>query len=470
MHKKGLALSFFTLLACGLMILLSACGQQSVAATIQSTATNSNQSATQTTQPVAQTGQSGSTQNATQPVVQTVPMPPTQTSCPADGTARAAVMKPLALGKDQNLVYVYNEIPVNTTIAYGHLKRYDLNTQQKTDIVTSGISIESAQVSADGQWILFLSTPDPRGDAQHSAMLQLVRMDGQGLQTLYCFPAIPAGSQMGMNVPVAQWSVDQKSILLSYDVDAFTSVVSLLNVAAGTLVPELKYTDNQLYHYSVDFWLDNTHAYVEKSGRSAPAPPIELDLLDITTNNNLNGGDLKKVLSHPVRMSYLSTDSSYDGSHLFVSYCLLASNPFDTTISAGTATGSVLNTIYHQAQTVCVHDLRAITNTDLLLTVQKYNTSTQTIDRNQVWTMKPDASYQKVLFDLPNDGSTFSLNQTSQCPWSNLSRDGQSYALESTNNNTKQSAILIASMSGGNPTSIADTVRGSVSLAGWTTM
>ncbi len=469
MRKKGLILSFFTLFACCLMGLLSACGQQSVAATNQNSAATSNQSVTQN-QPATQTGQNGSTQSNTQSVVQTVPMPPTQTSCPADGTARAAVMKPLTLGKNQNLVYIYNEIPLNTSTAYGHLKRYDLNTQQKTDIVTSGISIEAAQVSADGQWILFLSTPDPRGDAQHSAMLQLVRMDGQGLQTLYCFPAIPAGSQMGMNIPVAQWSVDQKSILLSYDVNASTSAVTLLNVDAGTLVPELKYTDNQLYHYSVDFWLDNTRAYVEKSGRFAPAPPIELDLLDTTTNKNLNGGDLKKVLTHSVRMSYLSTDSSYDGSHLFVSYCLLASNPFDTTISAGAATGSAQNTIYHQAQTVCVHDLRAITNTDLLITVQKYNTSTQTIDRNQIWTMKPDGSYQKILFDLPNDGSSFSLNQTSQDTWSNLSRDSQSYAIQSNNNNTKQSAILIASMAGGNPTSIAATVRGSVGLAGWTTM
>ena len=35
----------------------------------------------------------------------TVPMPPTQTSCPAQGTARAAVTAPLVLGTHQNLVY-----------------------------------------------------------------------------------------------------------------------------------------------------------------------------------------------------------------------------------------------------------------------------------------------------------------------------------------------------------------------------
>jgi len=58
----------------------------------------------------------------------------------------------------------------------------------KPKSTSSGLRIEQAQVSQDGQWVLFLSIPDPRGDSQHSAMLQLVRLDGQGLQTLYCFP------------------------------------------------------------------------------------------------------------------------------------------------------------------------------------------------------------------------------------------------------------------------------------------
>jgi hypothetical protein len=107
---------------------------------------------------------------------QTVPMPPTQTSCPANGTARAAVMKPVKLGRHPTIVYVYNEIPLNTSTAYGHLKLYDVTTGQKSVLVTSGLSIEHAQVSADGQWALFLSQVDPRGDRQHDSMLQLIRM------------------------------------------------------------------------------------------------------------------------------------------------------------------------------------------------------------------------------------------------------------------------------------------------------
>ncbi|HYB02169.1 MAG TPA: hypothetical protein VED37_18245, partial [Ktedonobacteraceae bacterium] len=51
-------------------------------------------------------------------VSQTVQMPPTQTSCPANGQARAAIMRPVKLGKHPTIVYVYDEVPVNTTIAY----------------------------------------------------------------------------------------------------------------------------------------------------------------------------------------------------------------------------------------------------------------------------------------------------------------------------------------------------------------
>src|SRR2546425_7883583 len=176
--------------------------------------------------------------------------PALSTTCPANGTARPAVMTPLALGSHRNIVYVYNEIPPNTTISYGHIKRYDVTTGQKTTIVTSGLSIQHAQVSADGQWVLFLSQVDPRGDPNHSAMLQLVRMDGQGLQTLYCLPS----SIMSASV---QWSTDQKSALISTDASNSISTVTLLTLATGSLQTELHITDIN-YSYTVLTWLDTT--------------------------------------------------------------------------------------------------------------------------------------------------------------------------------------------------------------------
>src|SRR6266581_8127369 len=94
---------------------------------------------------------------------QTVQMPATQTSRPTNGTARPAVMRSVKLGQHPTIVYVYNEIPPNTSTAYGHVKLYDVTTSHKSVLVTSGLSIEHAQVSANGQSVLFLSQIDPRG-------------------------------------------------------------------------------------------------------------------------------------------------------------------------------------------------------------------------------------------------------------------------------------------------------------------
>ena len=180
MKRPHLSSLFSGLLLCLLLMLGSGCSSQPASGS----GGNGTPTAPSST---ASSGSNGGTSAGSTPS-QTVQMPPTQTACPATGTARAAVMRPLVLGHDQDLVYIYNEVPRNTSTAVGHLRRYDATTGQKTDIVSSGIRIDQAQVSADGQWVLFLSIPDPRGDNQHSAMLQLVRMDGQGLQTLYCFP------------------------------------------------------------------------------------------------------------------------------------------------------------------------------------------------------------------------------------------------------------------------------------------
>lgn len=86
---------------------------------------------------------------------------------------RAAVMHPLALGHHQNLVSIYNEASSHSSTAYGHVRRYGAATGQKVDVATSRVRIDQAQVSSDGQWVLFLSIPDPRSDSLHSATLQL---------------------------------------------------------------------------------------------------------------------------------------------------------------------------------------------------------------------------------------------------------------------------------------------------------
>lgn len=66
------------------------------------------------------------------------------------------------------------------------LKRYTISTRTTTKIVTlPHTNIGEARISADGQWVL-LHTSIPQGSAHPRVAIQLVRMDGQGLQTLYC--------------------------------------------------------------------------------------------------------------------------------------------------------------------------------------------------------------------------------------------------------------------------------------------
>ncbi|TMC92880.1 MAG: hypothetical protein E6J22_08650, partial [Chloroflexi bacterium] len=128
--------------------------------------------------PPTTTPTSSSTARVT-PTVTTVAVPPTQTSCPVAGTARAWVTAPLALGSHQNIVYLVSEHQGTGTTST--LKRYDLTSGNKTEIVKlPGVYISEAQVSVDGQWLIFVS------QVNLQSRLQMVRMDGQGLQTLFC--------------------------------------------------------------------------------------------------------------------------------------------------------------------------------------------------------------------------------------------------------------------------------------------
>src|SRR5258708_33057706 len=87
---------------------------------------------------------------------------------------------------------------------------YDMTTVSKTTILTlthPDMVITGVQISADGQWILFVGL----ALSENQARLQLVRSDGQGLQPLFCASMNEIGS--------IQWSPDSQHV-------AFTSLAS----------------------------------------------------------------------------------------------------------------------------------------------------------------------------------------------------------------------------------------------------
>jgi hypothetical protein len=423
--------------------------------------------------------------------VQTVAMPPTQTDCPAISSTnpfgtRAAVMRPLALGQHNNLVYVYNEVPTNTTIAYGHLERYDVATGARTTIVTSGVRIQEAQVSTDGQWIMFLTIPDARGDRLHAALLQLVRMDGQGLQTLYCFPSLnygytstpsTAGSLPVAYLPISfQWSADQRHVLLSSEAGGNISRIDMLDITTGAMRGELLISDS-LFSYRAMTWLDNSRAYVLTVNRQGPAQPVTLYLLDTAATTNPTSPSWVVVLKHAVRFSDLAMDSSYDGRTLFVSYCLQAASPFDSTVSSEPATGGTQQTIYHQAPTTCLENMRAISSTNLLLLVETATVNMSDQEQHIGLLATNGSGGLHLLNTLPGGNSyTYTLNNWTQLPWSNVSRDGALYSLNaykvlSSNPYQVQTTTYYGSLSGGNVVTVATTNGlSNVEVAGWTLM
>ncbi len=442
-------------LTCWLVVLPTACSALPTSGSVPTATQSASQRSTSTSQPTSQTQ----------------PMPPTSTDCPAPNSGRAAVIRTLAPGPNQNLVYVYKD----TAAAIWRLRRYDTRTGQKTDIYTTEAGqIEDAQVSADGQWVIFLLDFFSAIRTQASAEIRMIRMDGQGLQTLYCFPTnehyshFGGGSGAGEALPIGlQLSPDQKSLLFSLDTNNQESSIYDLKMASGHVQQVFQDTDT-LYTTSIVTWLDNSNAYLITQGRTQPAPPSNILLLNVPAALSHAKDITTLVFSGGGRMHELSLDTSIDATRLYIDDCLLAASPFKTTISVEPSHGGTSQTIYQPPASICVDEIRVISPTTMLMLVTDRNASTLVI-QHEVWTMNVNGTAQHSLTTLTPNDSLFQMNPNSQYVWSNVSRDGSLYALQQeTNNNTEH--LVYGPVNGGNVTIFATSSHNTLTLVGWTTM
>jgi len=396
------------------------------------------------------------TANKTPVVTQTIttaPVPPTLTSCPANGTARAAVMAPLALGSHANIVYIVNQYKKQVP-TFGTLTRYNVTTGNKTVIVTLPGTIDSAQLSADGQWILFVSRsaniPTPQ-------KLQMIRLDGQGLQTLYCG-----------YLPNPQWSTDQKHIAFATSANGQDSL-DVLDVTSGTLTKYLT-TSNFSNGVVLRTWLDNTRLYLT----SVPIdqPPNNIYILDTSKGPNQQMSDLITVVSNK---TFGDFDSSYDGSHLFVDYgyCTQGGCVPPGKITVQSATGGPETTIFDSPQNDTT-TVRAVTAHTLLMVIHNASFTNQHVDQsdNGLWAINTDGSDPRRM-STDNANQWSELNYFSQFPWSNVSRDSSMFAFQQNRTQGNNSvSLLYGSLNGGPaPTAFASLADGTaLNLVGWTTM
>lgn len=457
--------SFLILLfLCSVALVVAACGSPGTgsARTGGTTAGSTSPSAGHTPTTVS---------GSTAPVPGTVSMPSTQTSCPPVGTARAAVLAALGLGSHQNIVYIVNQGPSNAP-TLGTLKRYDVTTGNKTEILNlSNTYISEAQVSVDGQWILFVAV------ASGQTKLQLIRMDGKGLQTLYCAAPPSNGANPASSLHDVQWSTDQKLVIF----DSYTSsgsAVDLLNTQNGNVQAEITLKGTGI-DYPPLTWLDTTRVYL--LAPEIDGPSGSLYLLDTSKGANQNAKNLPVVVT-PSNTFCWDSDSSYDGTQLYTSGCTTDPNPSRPgigdqrgpgTINVRPGTGGASHAIFSSAN-MAITAVRAINKTTLLFLVENNSfIGNADTSKNGLWEVNTDGS---GLARLTSDGAGVSagpanFSMFTQDPWSNVSRDGKLFALQQNSANGKTQSLLFGSLNGGTPTTFASISDGTqLAIAGWTTM
>lgn len=431
----------FSCIVLSLIILLAACGSTPPAA--QQT-------------PAARIP---STQAAIAGVATTRPVPPTQTSCPAAGTGRPAVLAPLALGHDPALLYTAETQGSSAPPPSSTLYRYDARTGAKTALLKfSQEYFLEPQISADGQWLLFVTA----ASANAPAKLQLIRMDGQGLQTLYC------GS-----IGSVQWSMDQKLVSF-YSADKGNGLY-LLNLQSGSVQRVLD-LESPLPFYALVTWLDATRLYLDNPGVDAPANSIFI--LDTSKGPDQKPGDLIPVFQapnpHSSPYAFINFDSSHDGKALFVSlYSRLKGSSgtpgAPSSIKLLPAAGGKARTLY-TSSTLAIPAIRVIDGNSLCLLVENFDGNT---GQNGLWKMSIDGTGLTRLTTFSN-GSGALFNGIAQFPWSNFSRDSSLYAIwtETLQGFTTTASLLVGSLQGGEPTTIESADAGGTQLAivGWTTL
>jgi len=372
-------------------------------------------------------------------------VPSTTTTCPNVGTARAAVLAPLVLGSHQNLVYIVNEFnPLQGTV-----KRREVNATHGVEIVKMpNVTLSEAQISQDGQWVLFTA------HVARQDQLRLVRVDGQGLQTLYCTP-------IDSSIFGSQWSFNQQSVVFDTGPNGQGQTIMLLNVQSGDVQPEL--VPQGKFSYVPRTWLDATHVYLNSF---SAAIPRNLYLLDTQKGAKQHDSDLQQVLSST--QTCTSFDTSYDVKSLYLSTCSSNGNVATSfngpsSITIQDTKGGNARTIF-TSQTLAITMVRAISQTTLLLMVGNIAGDTS---QNGLWEMNTDGTgLTRLSIDTAH---TQSLCQFSQYAWSNVSLDHSLYALQSYQPDSHTYGMYYGSLNGGDPNQFAGISDGTqLFLAGWT--
>ncbi len=411
--------------------------------------------------------------------VVTVKMPPTQVDCPVAGQARAAITRPLASGKDQNVVFVDNKIQPRQNIPLSAtIERYDIATNHVTSIVyLPGVSIHYKQVSADGQWILFA----PEASPSLPTRIQMIRMDGQGLQTLYCLRATETFDDMHLS-PNQQFLAVATTTSSSVP-NGSSSKVTIINLHDGTLFPALT-SDHTILFDNLQ-WVDNSRLYLENDLEYADQGPTTIYMLTVLPGKTQQASSLVKIYNfynNPIGNSSNSQQGCWsyslspDGRELFVSSCVLNYYPPITgnniisveqgpgAIGVEPSTGGMLHSVYINPS-YAISEVVAVSQTELIFYISNSsNDPARNLDTSQNgwWKIQTDGSgLTRLTTDIvQNFGDATEVSQ-----------NGQFFAFYSIDVNNSTSTLAFSSLSGGSVRTFLTTSGNENSgIAGWTVM
>lgn len=423
------------------------------------------------------------TQTTTSPTTST---PGQAQTCPAQATVRSAIMSPLPPSNHPNLVYVSQQ--GDTSV----LQRYDATTGSRQTILQTQASetIQKANVSPDGQWILLRSL------LQGQVAIQLIRVNGQQWQTLYCAPVQDT-------IDDALLSPDQHALVFNQENQDGLSTLYLLDVATGKLRTELSplqpnypgIAQGQLQttlmserapstvhdkttgkltlhpfnpipskHYLIYVpmkWANNTSVYVFGTVRASGAPLHQLALLrDIRKDVTQQGSNLQLIATAGQDFACQDDDVTPDNAQLVCSastFTAPASPP--NAIKMWPITGGVSRTVYQGLPRERII-ARAISNSTLIFLFNQAN------GLPTLWKINTDGSGLAQLMVAQTIDVDLEFASSSYLPWSITSHDGRHYALTMYNMTSNASSLIVGDLNGGQAKTIASSVD-SLLLAGW---
>ena len=396
---------------------------------------------------------------------------PAATICPSFGMARAAVMPRLQMGSQPELIY-YTGDSQNDSF----LQRINVATRVTAQILgLANANISEAQVSPDGQWLLFVITINyPH---QHIE-LRLVRIDGQYQQTLFCMPAAstPYASQSGQFV----WSPNLALVAIQgfsgpFDLPA----VYLVDLKHGTAQLELASAYSQVQQaplgsyplkmevYAPLKWLDSTRLYVGGySEQNNALSQANTYLLDTTKGANQAAADLQPVLTNTHAFSGPSIcdfDSSSDATLLYVAQCTYKDNTVQkqSSITVQPAAGGPSKTIY-STQSFAIIGVRVINPHSLLILTD--NSIGNGYSGDTLWKINSDGTGLTQL--ASGNALTWCSYLQNNC--NNISTDGRLFAYMASGGSSD--LVYYGSLAGGKPHQVVQLNSLYQAIVGWTTM